>query len=55
MDPRLRWVVALIVITALLGLIVLARGQPDHGGLAVVVSAASAALGNGPAALGGAA
>jgi preprotein translocase subunit SecG len=37
MDGRLRWVVAIVAVAALVGLVLLARGQPDHGGLGTVV------------------
>ena len=36
MDERLRWAVAVVAIAALIGLVLLARGQPDHGGLGVM-------------------
>ncbi len=31
MDGPLRWVVAILVVAAIIGLIVFARGVPEHG------------------------
>ena len=32
MDGPLRWVVAILVVAAIIGLIAFARGVPEHGG-----------------------
>jgi hypothetical protein len=32
MDGPLRWVVAILVVAAIVGLVALARGEPEHGG-----------------------
>jgi hypothetical protein len=31
MDGPLRWVVAIVVVAAIIGLVTLARGEPAHG------------------------
>ncbi len=31
MDGPLRWVVAIVVVAAIVGLVTLARGEPKHG------------------------
>jgi hypothetical protein len=32
MDRWIRWVVAILVVAAIIGLITFARGTPEHGG-----------------------
>jgi hypothetical protein len=39
-DGPLRWVVAILIVAAIVGLVAFARGEPEHGGPRLAVAAA---------------
>ena len=44
MDGPFRWVVAILIVAAIIALVVFARGEPQHGGPTAPRAAISAAM-----------
>ncbi len=38
-DGPFRWVLAILILAAIIGLVAIARGEPDHGGPQVALTA----------------
>ena len=37
-DGPFRWVLAILIVAAIIGIVTIARGEPDHGGPHVAVA-----------------
>ena len=43
-DGPFRWVLAILIVAAIIGLVAIVRGEPEHGGPQIAVAAVTRAV-----------